>query len=245
MKILIVDDNERLAQSMADSMGELAPEFLQDKVEAWAISDPAKVDAAAAEFAPDIAIVDVKLGHPTLGGYEVVKGLYAIRKDIFVILFSAYAEEYEVERIRKELGIAHYFPKPFKMSDLMEFIATHYSGQTKEGLMEKFLESEGRGGRLTLEQLARILIDRNLVQEIGPEGCMMLLKMHVDSMASKDGYAYYSNQQLNELIGLKSDIRNERGPYKRDQLVEKQLIEYERKRWSSKYRLPLDFAKRV
>ena len=103
-RILIVDDNEDSARSMSNL------QRLRGHETRTAFTGPAAV-AAAAEFAPEIVLLDI--GLPGMDGYEVARQLRAMPAlaSAFIVGMSGYGSDEDRAHAR-EVGFDEYMVKP-------------------------------------------------------------------------------------------------------------------------------------
>jgi DNA-binding NtrC family response regulator len=111
-KILIVDDQEGLRESMA---GILAIEGYDIS----AVEDGFKAVELVRTVVPDVAFIDVRM--PGMNGVEAFRALRKICPGIIVFLMTAYAEEGLVQQALDEgaYGCIH---KPFEMERVLELL---------------------------------------------------------------------------------------------------------------------------
>lgn len=114
-KILVVDDNA----DAADSLGALLQEFGHEVLVAYG---PVEALAAAGDFAPQIAILDI--GLQVMNGYELAQEL---RKRLgttapAMIALSGYGQESDRKRSAEAAFSAH-LVKPVDLDDLFASIA--------------------------------------------------------------------------------------------------------------------------
>lgn len=108
MRIVLVEDNEGLAQGIENSLRD------QGYAVDW-LSDGAEADRHLAAEGADIAIVDVNL--PGLSGFEIVRALRKRGGTFPVILLTARGElDDRVEGL--DAGADDYLVKPFEMAEL-------------------------------------------------------------------------------------------------------------------------------
>jgi DNA-binding response OmpR family regulator len=120
MKILIVDDEPNIVMSL---------EFLMRKQghEVRVASDGEQALAAAAEFAPDLVLLDVML--PLRSGYEVCQALRerAGDRDVKIVMLTAKGREVEVAK-GMAAGADSYVTKPFSTRELVAEVERLLSG---------------------------------------------------------------------------------------------------------------------
>ncbi len=115
-RILVVDDNEDAALTIAT-----LAEILGNQIQA--AYDGGIAVKVAAEFKPDIALLDI--GLPTLNGYEVAK---AIReqpggKQIYMIALTGWGQD-EDKREAEAAGFDLHLVKPVNPIELMQLFNT-------------------------------------------------------------------------------------------------------------------------
>lgn len=66
---------------------------------------------------PDFSLIDVHMPFSEIDGIEVLRRIKAINKDAICIMVTRIYDRPVVEEAR-ELGAAHYLPKPFDIEDL-------------------------------------------------------------------------------------------------------------------------------
>jgi PAS domain S-box-containing protein len=119
LRVLVVDDNEDAAMLIAESLRELGYEVREAR-------DGPEAVRAAAEFLPDVAIVDI--GLPVMDGYEVARSLRGSRPDIRLIALSGYGQDSDQARSR-DAGFERHLVKPLALerlaAALLEFERQH------------------------------------------------------------------------------------------------------------------------
>ncbi|MBQ9699262.1 MAG: response regulator, partial [Lachnospiraceae bacterium] len=117
-KVLVVDDNEELCQSAADTLGELGliAEWTQDGMEAVHMVE----EHHKADDDYHFVLVDWKM--PNMDGVETIRELRKrISADIPVFIISAYSQA-DVENVLGETEIAGFIAKPLFKSNLYEHL---------------------------------------------------------------------------------------------------------------------------
>ncbi len=113
-RILIVDDNKDLADSLARLLG-----LLGHEVEV--AFDGRKGIEAARIYRPRVLLLDI--GLPLMDGYQVARTLRQEGfHDILIIALSGYGQE-EDRRRSREAGINHHVTKPVDVKTIAELIA--------------------------------------------------------------------------------------------------------------------------
>lgn len=113
-RVLVVDDNSDSALSMATMLELLGNETrtANDGVEAL---------AAAADFRPDIVLLDI--GMPKLNGYEVAKRLRKEEwgKDLLLVAVTGWGQD-EDQRRSRDAGFDLHLVKPATLEDIQELL---------------------------------------------------------------------------------------------------------------------------
>ncbi|WP_406693409.1 ATP-binding protein [Singulisphaera sp. Ch08] len=114
-RILIVDDNKDLAQSLARLLRHVGHEVKM------AYDGPEGIETARV-YAPDVLLLDI--GLPCLDGYEVARRLRREEnsKRALIIAISGYGQE-EDQRLSREAGIDHYLVKPVDIHTVATLIS--------------------------------------------------------------------------------------------------------------------------
>ncbi|HEX9577742.1 MAG TPA: response regulator [Myxococcales bacterium] len=108
MRILIVDDDEPFRLALRNA-------FVRRAYEVSLSASPAEAEQAAREFAPDYAVVDLRM--PGGSGLEVVKMLRALPKPPQVVVLTGYGTiGTAVEAVR--LGAINYLNKPADAAEI-------------------------------------------------------------------------------------------------------------------------------
>ena len=115
-RVLVIDDNEDAAQSMA-----MALEYAGYRV-ASACDGAAGLELART-FGPDAVLLDI--GLPGMDGYEVARRLRADEptRHVHIVALTGYGHASDIERSR-EAGIDHHLVKPVRPEELIEHIGT-------------------------------------------------------------------------------------------------------------------------
>ncbi len=111
--ILIVDDDARNVEFLRDSL------LIPAGYRALSATDgEAALQLARAEE-PDLILLDLQM--PKLDGFDVLEALHQEGREIPTILITAHgSESVAIQAFR--LGVRDYFPKPFKVTEIMEAI---------------------------------------------------------------------------------------------------------------------------
>jgi diguanylate cyclase (GGDEF)-like protein len=112
-RILIVDDDPRNVEFLRDSL------LLPSGYTTLCATDGDKAVRLALTDRPDLILLDLQM--PKMDGFEVLKALKEQGKEVPAILITAHgSESIAVQAFR--LGVRDYFPKPFKVSEIMEAV---------------------------------------------------------------------------------------------------------------------------
>lgn len=116
-KVLIADDNVDSAESWASMLQ-------MEGMETRAVFSGADALRIAAEFTPDVALLDI--GMPELNGYEVARRLRATVKgaDVLLIAITGWGQPHD-RQAAHEAGFDAHLTKPVQLSQILELIATH------------------------------------------------------------------------------------------------------------------------
>ncbi len=112
-KILIVDDDARNIEFIRDSL------LVPSGYTALSATDGEEALHLALTEEPDLVLLDLQM--PKLDGFDVLEALRQAGRDIPVILITAYGSE-NVAAQAFRLGVRDYFPKPFKVTEMMEAV---------------------------------------------------------------------------------------------------------------------------
>ena len=109
-RVLVVDDNQDAADSLADLLGALG-------YSATVAYDPAHAIAEAAKAMPQVAILDI--GLPGMDGFELAAHLRRLPRGdgLKLIALSGYGQENDKHRSR-EAGFAAHLVKPINIAEL-------------------------------------------------------------------------------------------------------------------------------
>lgn len=117
LRVLIVDDN-------IDTAGSLALLLRMWGHEVRATHDGISAVEVAMEFRPDAVILDIGLPH--IDGFEVAARLRALPDFERTLIVASSGYSREIDRLRaSEVGIEHYFVKPFDPWRLESILASH------------------------------------------------------------------------------------------------------------------------
>ncbi len=113
-RVLVVDDNADLAGTLADVLAVMGHR-------AVVAADGPSAMKAAAEFDPEIALLD--LGLPAMDGYELARRLRAERPGLHAVALTGYGQEEDRQRAR-EAGFEAHLVKPVSIETLVSVIAS-------------------------------------------------------------------------------------------------------------------------
>ena len=112
-RVLVVDDNEDAADSLATLLGVMG-------YEVRIAYDGPEAIVAADEFKPAVALLDI--GLPKLSGYDIARHVRAQRGDeVLLVAITGWGQEDDRRRAR-EAGFDHHFTKPADFERLLELI---------------------------------------------------------------------------------------------------------------------------
>lgn len=185
MRIVLVEDNEGLAQGIENSLRD------QGYAVDW-LADGAEADRYLAAEGADIAIVDVNL--PGLSGFEIVRALRKRGGTIPVIMLTARAEL--VDRVEGlDAGADDYLVKPFEMAELTARIRalSRRRSDIQTGVQEI--------GRLRFDRIARTVI--------GPDGAVDLPRRELalfECLVDHSGRIVSKDRISDTLYGVGSEV---------------------------------------
>jgi CheY-like chemotaxis protein len=113
-KILVVDDNVDLAQSLREVLESAGHE-------AAIATDGAKALELAGALTPDVAIVDIEL--PVMDGYELARHLRELphMNNCLFIAVTGYGQEHD-ERQSRDSGFRYHLVKPVDVDRLLHVL---------------------------------------------------------------------------------------------------------------------------
>lgn len=112
-RVLVVDDNEDAADSLATLLGVMGYEVR------IAYDGPDAITAAD-EFQPAVALLDI--GLPQLSGYDIARHVRERRgNDVLLVAITGWGQEGDKLKAR-EAGFDHHFTKPADFGVLLELI---------------------------------------------------------------------------------------------------------------------------
>ena len=119
-RILVVDDNEDAANSLATLL-----EVMGYHVRT-AYDGPEGIEAAD-EFEPAVALLDI--GLPRLSGYDIAKHVRGTRgEDVLLVAITGWGQEDDRRRAH-EAGFDHHFTKPADFDVLLALIDKELHGR--------------------------------------------------------------------------------------------------------------------
>ena len=185
MRIVLVEDNERLAEGIGNSLRDQG--YAVDR-----LSDGAEADRFLAAEGADIAIVDVNL--PGLSGFELVRALRKRGATVPVIMLTARGELGDrVEGL--DAGADDYLVKPFEMAELTARI---------RALSRR--RSDIRTGQ---QQIGRIRFDRVARTLAGPAGAIDLPRRELalfECLVDRSGKIVAKESIADALYGVGTEV---------------------------------------
>lgn len=112
LKILFVEDEEKIASSLKNAIGDEFRSFLiaKDGLEGMDLFSKTK---------PDVVISDITM--PKMDGLEMAKQLKKINPDTPIIILSAYSDKDKLFAAI-DVGVTKYFLKPYDPDELLDYI---------------------------------------------------------------------------------------------------------------------------
>lgn len=110
--ILIVDDEKELCKILSDSLS-------QNHYRVLIAFDGKRALHLVKEEKPDLILLDIKM--PRMNGLEVLKKTKKMKKEIVVIMLTAYGT-LETARKAMQLGAYDYLTKPFDLFNLKSLV---------------------------------------------------------------------------------------------------------------------------
>ena len=120
-RVLIVDDEKRLAQALAQTLQ-------LDHGDCWVDTAFSGEEAlsALASGAYDLIIADVRM--PGDSGLDLIKGVRYLDAQVPIILMTGYGSA-SLRRQAATLGVNHYLDKPFDTDDLLSMVSELLPGE--------------------------------------------------------------------------------------------------------------------
>jgi two-component system response regulator AtoC len=125
--ILIVDDEKELSKILSDSL-------FQDHYRVLVAFDGKTALQLVKEEKPDLILLDIKM--PRMNGIEVLKNIKKMKKEIVVIMLTAYGT-LETARKAMKLGAYDYLTKPFDLFNLKSLVKEALGRVVKPGRKKK------------------------------------------------------------------------------------------------------------
>jgi CheY-like chemotaxis protein len=115
LKVLVVDDNVELAQTVGWMLEEIGHEY-------QLVHDGREALQAAREFKPDAILLDI--GLPVMDGYEVCRAFRQddVFKDALIIAQTGWGQQRD-KALASEAGFDHHLVKPVAYDDLERVLA--------------------------------------------------------------------------------------------------------------------------
>ena len=119
IKVLIVDDEEEFAETLADRLRlrDLEPETVHNGEQALSF---------VKDNEPDVILLDLKM--PGMDGMEVLKRVKKAYPNIEVVMLTGHGTEEDKEKA-KELGAFDYLEKPVDIGKLMTQVKKAFQGK--------------------------------------------------------------------------------------------------------------------
>jgi DNA-binding response OmpR family regulator len=164
-RVLVVEDQRDLASLLAHNL-EL------EGLEVRTLEDGREVVGTVRSWAPDLLILDLML--PGMDGYEVLRGLRAVTRELPVLILSARGEEQD--KIRGfRLDADQYVTKPFSLLELLERVHALLRRATRDprGPTDGLLTF----GAVTVDPAARIVTRDGAPVTLPPKAFDLLLSL--------------------------------------------------------------------
>ena len=114
-RILIVDDEKRLAYSLGQT---LKLDFPECQVEMAYSGEEALSSLASNAY--DLIIADVRM--PGVSGMELIRGVRYLDAEVPIILMTGYGSA-SLRQEAASLGVDHYIDKPFDIDELLSTVS--------------------------------------------------------------------------------------------------------------------------
>ncbi len=121
MKVLVVDNEQSFASTLADHLGQCG-------IEARSVYSGEEALASVPEFRPDVMIVDLQM--PDMSGLDVLAQVKALDPTIEVILLTGNGS-FDIGIASMQLGAFDYILKPVDLDQLLEIIFGAYEKRKK------------------------------------------------------------------------------------------------------------------
>lgn len=153
-KILIVDDQEHLGQTLKDLLEE--ENFSQVRY----LGDPRQTVDTYKSFQPDLLILDIHMPH--MDGFQVMADLKEVEKDSYIpVLILTGETEIETRYRALKAGARDFLTKPFnavetiaRITNLLEVRLLHNNIREQNFLLERAVQERTHQLKETLEQLS-------------------------------------------------------------------------------------------
>jgi len=211
MRVLVVDDEKRLADSLADYLG-------QDGVECETAYDGSAGRARLMEASFDVVATDLRM--PGLDGLELLRWVRDEGPQVPVIMMSAHGEVRDaVEAMR--LGAYDYLVKPFDPDELLIRLRKASEGRRSARVIEAGAARYAEGTKLVGESQALSEV-RKLISKAAPAAATILITG--ESGTGKEVAA----RLVHEASGREGPFVAVNLGALPDQLVESELFGYEK-----------------
>ncbi|MFI6929786.1 response regulator transcription factor [Streptomyces sp. NPDC050287] len=190
MRLLLIEDDDRIAQPLAEGLGRYG--FTVDRVRTGAAG-------LTADSSPDLVLLD--LGLPDMDGLDVCRSLRA-RSPIPIIMITARGEE--ADRVAGlELGADDYMAKPFGVRELVARIraVTRRTGALPAGPQGPDAPAMVPSAPAP-QQLGPLRIDRRTrqVHVVGLEVALSPREFDLLAFLAQDPGAVHSRQQIMDAV---------------------------------------------
>jgi two-component system, response regulator PdtaR len=157
MKILVAEDETIIRLDLRDLLVRSGFDVVAEA------RDGEEAVALAREYAPDLAILDVKM--PRLDGIEAARRILDERP-IPIVMLTAYGQDELVSRA-VEAGVFGYLVKPFREADLLPAIRTARARHEELSAIRDQAESlaEALAARKSIERAKGLLMEREGLSE--------------------------------------------------------------------------------
>ena len=183
LKVLLVEDEEKLAHLLKKAIGEYFGSFYIENNGKNGLERFIKIS-------PDLVITDIMM--PNLTGLEMAKELRKINPKIHIIILSAFTETDKLLGAI-DVGVVKYFIKPFDPDELLEYISTIASKLQNDILiLNDELQFNTKTNSLYKNEKYIHLTQREMT--------FLHLLLHTNTMVSNDILAYklWNEKSINE-----------------------------------------------
>lgn len=171
LKIIIVEDEASIAESLKDIM-----EVLNHEVLAIAPSAEEAI-LALSTSSPDLILLDIQLKGSKMDGVDIA-AIIKEKYDVPFIFTTAFADDETIERARNE-GPFGYVVKPYGINDIKAAIEVAYSNYTlmKELNTNSPAAADSHNGQLYLKEDGRLVrVNEDDILVVEARGDYMLFK---------------------------------------------------------------------